>query len=222
MLKHLLPLVEKSRKRTFTAGSTILYMGEVPRAVHILVDGVVRVFSISDQGEEQIVMYHVAGEFFPSPWIFDKSPSTLFFYEAVSDCEIAFVPKADMISYMFAHPSRIKAMLDYYTTSYSASLIHINALEQHRAHDKLLYILYYLCKRHGVTRGKIVTIPFALTHQNLASLVGVTRETTATEMSNLKKKGILTYDNQLYEIHLERLQGAMNEDGFKGLDIQFS
>jgi CRP/FNR family cyclic AMP-dependent transcriptional regulator len=220
MLTHLQPLIDKSRTRNFSAGSTILYMGEVPQTAHILARGVVRVFSISDQGEEQIVMYHTEGEFFPSPWIFNKAPSTLFFYEAVTECSVAFVPRADLITYMQKQPERLLAMLDYFTTNYSASLIHVNALEQHRAHDKLLYILYYLCKRHGKTKGKMVTIPFALTHQNLASLVGVTRETAATEMNNLKKQGILTYDNQLYEVHLERLLNAMNEDGFKGIDIQ--
>ncbi len=220
MLTELSPLIDQSRKRNFSAGSTVLYMGEAPQNAYVVAYGVIRVFSISDQGEEQIVMHHTAGEFFPSTWIFGKSPGTLFFYEAVNDCELAYVPREELIRFMLANPERTSALLDYFTTNFTASLIHVNALEQHRARDKLLYILYYLSKRHGELKGDIVTIPFGLTHQNLASMVGVTRETTATEMSTLKKQGILTYNNQSYMIHIDKLLLAMNEDSFKGIDIR--
>ncbi len=84
MIKHLQPLINSNVLRKFNSGSTILYQGEIPRFACVIAKGIVKVYSISANGDEQIVMYHIQGEFFPSSWIFDKAPSTLFFYETVS------------------------------------------------------------------------------------------------------------------------------------------
>ncbi|MBW3568613.1 Crp/Fnr family transcriptional regulator [Candidatus Parcubacteria bacterium] len=219
MLQYLQPLLENSIKRKYYAGSTIYYQGEVPRSACILVGGIVRVYSISAQGDEQIVVYHVPGEILPSSYIFGKATSALFFYEALTTCDVCFVPKKDFLEYMQAKPERVNALLDYFTTNYSASLIHVNALEQPKARDKLLYILYYLCQRYAKQNSEKAQIPFALTHQNLASLVGLTRETTATEMNKLKKEGLLTYNSQKYVINMEKLLNLIGEDSFRKIDI---
>lgn len=220
MLLHLKPLTDKQISRTFKQGSTILYQGEVPRSACILTKGVVRVYSISSQGEDQIVSIHRRGEFFPTSWIFQKSTGAMFFYEALTDCEVSFAPRDELIEFMSATPERSKALLDYFATNYAASLIRINALEQPKARDKLVYTLYYLCQRFGksLTTGKI-EIPIALTHQNFANLVGITRETTAMEMSRLKKQGILTYRKQKYTVNIDKLVEQVGEESFKSVSI---
>lgn len=219
MLQHLQPLIEQSITRHFASGSTILYQGEVPRHACILTKGVVKVMGISAQGDEQIVTYHVAGEFFPSTWIFGKTPGCLFFYETIKDSTVAFVSRSELMRFMFETPARTQTMLDYFTTNYSASLIHVNALEQPKARDKLLHLLFFLCQRYGVSQFQKINIPFDLTHQNLASLVGLTRETTATEIGKLKKEGILTYNNQHYIVDLEKLLDLIGEDNLRGINI---
>jgi CRP-like cAMP-binding protein len=219
LLDQMQPLVKTSIVRKHSKGSTILYQGEVPRNACILLKGIVRVCSISPQGDTQIVMFHVPGEFFPSSWIFEKASSTLFFYEASEDCEVVNIPKATLVDYMTKDPIRSTALLDYFTTNYSASLIRVNALEQPKARDKLIYTLYYLCQHYGDAMSNKMTIPFALSHQNLAGLVGLTRETTATEMSKLKKQGVLSYANQLYTVDKEKLLSLIGEESFKDIHL---
>ena len=162
MLRQLEPLIQASVVRPYRAGTTILYQGEVPRSACVIARGTVRVLTISSQGDEQIVTYHVAGEFFPTSWIFSKTSSTLFFYEASEDCDIAFVDRQEFITYMHATVDRQQVLMDYFTTSYTASLVRINALEQHKAREKLLYTLYYLCQRHGQPQGRRVLDPSRL------------------------------------------------------------
>jgi len=219
MLKHLDQLISKSVARKYSAGSTIIYQGEVPRSACILVSGTARVLSISTQGGEQTITYHVAGEFFPTSWIFGKATSALFFYDAVTDCEVAFVSRVELNEYMMATKERTEALLDYFTTEHSAALMRVNALEQPKARDKLMYTFYFLCQRYaGESSGQVV-IPLMLTHQNIASLVGLTRETTATEMNKLKKQGILTYENQKYTVNIDKLVELIGEESFKSLKI---
>lgn len=219
MLENLRPLIKKSVKRTYAPGSTIYYQGEVPRSACIIIDGIVRVYSISSQGDEQIITYHDKGEFIPSSWIFSKSAGSLFFYETVDKCEAAFIPRADLVNFINNDPEITKQALDYFATTYTASLIRINALEQAKAREKLLYTLYYLTHRHGVKsgNGSVFDIGLSLTHQAIASLVGLTRETTATEMNKLRKEKILTYNNQKYSIDREKLLLLIGEDSFRHL-----
>ncbi len=206
--------------KSFDKGTIILYQGEVPRSACIIKSGIVRVYSISARGDEQIVTYHIANEFFPSSWIFGKSPSTLFFYEAIDNCEISFVPRNELIEDSMKTPARINDLLDYFTTNYSASLMRINALQQPHAQNKLAYTLYYLCQRYGRGTGKRLEIPLSLTHQNLANLVGLTRETTTTEVNKLKKLGIINQTGQFYSVDTEKLLETIGEDSLRGVNIQ--
>ncbi len=220
MLEQLQPLIKSSVTRSYSAGSTIIYQGEVPRSACLISSGVVRAFGISSQGDEQIVTYYTAGEFFPSSWIFGKTPGSLYFYEAVDDCQVAFVPREELINFMTGSPARMRVMLDYFTTNYAALLIRVNALEQAKAREKLLHTLYYLCQRYGKPKGSQIKIELSLTHQNLAGLVGVTRETTATEMSKFKKQGLLTYENQQYIVNSEKLLDLIGEDSLRDISIR--
>ncbi len=220
MLPHLEPLIKNSLTRKYNADSTIINQGEVPKYACVLVEGLVSVFSISPQGDNQIVIYHVPGEFFPTAWIFGKSSNSLFFYEAVEDCTVAFIPREQLISFMLNKPEKMHAMLDYFTTNFAASMIRVNALQQPRARDKLLYTMYYLAQRYGnLSRGPHIRIPFNLTHQSLANLVGLTRETAATEMNRLKKEGILDYSSQTYTININKVLELIDEDSFKDINI---
>lgn len=217
MLNNLRMLIKDSVRRTYPTGSTIFYQGEVPRSACIIVKGIVRVYSISPQGDEQIVAYHDAGEFIPTSWIFGKTAGSLFFYETVGKCEIAFISREKFLNFFKERKDRMSDLVEYFSNTYTSSLIRISALEQAKAREKLLYTLYYLCLRHGTSEknSSMVKIKLSLTHQALASLIGLTRETTATEMNKLKKEKILRYSRQQYSIDRNKLLNLMGEESFK-------
>lgn len=221
MQEHIAAITENLPSRTYAAGSIILYQGEVPRSVQLLRQGVVRVFAISDQGDEQIVTYHTAGEFFPTSWLFEQAPGSLFFYEAVTECQIAVMAREVFFEALYSSPKATQGLVHYFATNYAALLIRIAALEQPKARQKLLYTLYYLCKRYGQPTGlRRVRISLDLTHQHLAGLVGLTRETTAIEMNRLRKEKILTYANQTYDVNMARLLDVIGEDSLRGVTIE--
>ncbi len=220
MNKDLIDFANDHLVREVSKGSTILYQGEVPRNANILIEGIVRVYSISRSGDEQVVAFHVKGEPFPSSWIFGTTSSSLFFYEAMTKCKIAYIPKDILRQFIYSNTTVISRVLKYFTSSYSSLLLRINAMQQPRARDKLMYTLYYLAIRYGITNGETVKLPITLTHQTLGSLVGLTRETTAMEMSKLKKEKIISYKNQTYIVNIKKLLEILGEENF--IDINNS
>lgn len=205
--------------KVVAAGEIVLYQGEIPRNVMILRQGLVKIYSISSSGEERIVDFAVPGETLATSWVFGNATSTLYYYHALEDCEIYELPKASITEYL-----QIKDvasdMLAKLASHYTASLLRITALEQARARDKILFTFYYLLQRFGrEIAPDWYTIQLSLTHQIIADLVGLTRETTAVELNTIKRTKVLSYKRQKYLVHKERLLKAIGEDSFANISL---
>jgi CRP/FNR family transcriptional regulator len=208
-------------RRTFKKHSILLYQGEAPRLAYMLTSGAIKAYTINSAGEEQIVTFHTGDDIFPGPWIFGKASVTLYYYEALTDCEVLLVERDQLLKLLADKPELATEVMDYYASNYTALLMRVTALEQSRARDKIMFTLYYLLFRYGKpsTAGKF-TLDFALTHSVIASLVGLTRETTTTELSKLKHQKVLEYSARTYTIDKAKLERLLGEDSFSDLMIQ--
>lgn len=205
--------------RSYNPGATILYQGEVPRSAYIVKSGYAKSFNISSDGSEQIVNFHVPGEILPIGWVFGKATASLYFVEAMTQCSLVLVQRDAIQKEIYNQPKLMEAMLDQSVSNYTATMLHICALEQAKAQQKILYTLYYLSRKFGSFKSDKADILIELTHQDIASLVGLTRETTATELNKLKKQGILSYKNKKYQVNVKKLIEAMGEESFLAIKL---
>ncbi len=212
------PFLKNCMVRKYPKGSIIIYQGEVPRSAFFIKEGIIKAYGITSQGEEKIVTFHIKNEPFPTSWIFNKSSSAILYYEATSDCELYIASKEALLEYVDSTPAAKEALFNYYVTNFSGALLRILALEQNKAREKILYTLHHLTERYGreVTRGNY-RIQIELTHQVIASLVGLTRETTAIELNKLRKRGVINYKGHTYEVKKADLIRIMGEDGCNDL-----
>lgn len=208
-------------KRVVKKRTILIYQGEAPRAAHVIKSGVIKMYSVNNAGEEQIVSFQTEGDIFPAPWIFGKVNASLYYYEAVSDCEVMTLPRQELTRIFETNHELMQQTFDYFINTYTGLLMRVTALEQARAIEKILFTLYYLLSRYGKqTKPGIYTVKLNLTHSIIASLVGLTRETTATELNKLRRRGILTYNTHEYNINKEKLERFLGEDSFKDLHLR--
>lgn len=220
ILDGIKPVMDNGLARAYNTGSTILYQGEVPRSAYIVRSGYAKSFNISSDGSEQIVNFHIPGEILPIGWVFGKATASLYFVEAMTDCSLVLVPREAILKQISSNQQLQAAMLDQSISNYTATLLHICALEQAKAQQKILYTLYYLCRKFGsINSSNMADILIELTHQDIASLVGLTRETTATELNKLKKQNILSYKNKKYQVNVRELIEAMGEESFLAIKL---
>jgi CRP/FNR family transcriptional regulator, anaerobic regulatory protein len=211
----------EATQRIFKKRSILLYQGEVPRGAFVLTDGIIKVYSLNAAGEEQVATFHVAGECFPTSWIFNKSSSTQYYYEALTDCTVLNTSKDAIRAAIFGNPAIMEAVSDYFVTNYIGLMMRITALEQARAGEKIMFTLYYLLFRYGrEVRPNVYKVALSLTHTTIASLVGLTRETTSTELNKLKRQKIVTYTAKEYFINKQALERALGEDSFKDVLVR--
>ncbi|MBV9646746.1 MAG: Crp/Fnr family transcriptional regulator [Candidatus Eremiobacteraeota bacterium] len=58
-----------------------------------------------------------------------------------------------------------------------------------RVSDRILHVFQRLAQEHGVPVGDGIRIDVRLTHADIASLIGSTRETVSAEMAQLAREG---------------------------------
>lgn len=209
---------DDSIKRFIKKRTVLLYQGEIPRSAFILKKGIIKVYSINASGDEQIAAFHVTGDILPDTWVFGKATSALYYYEAVTDCELFALSRDSLRDIIQSSPELLAKVFDHIVTNYTGALMRITALEQSRAREKILHTLYYLMFRHGVEhKPGVFTVRLGLTHATIAEMVGLTRETIASELSKLKKRTVLTYNTREYIINKEKLERLLGEDRFDSL-----
>lgn len=209
-----------ANRRTVKKRAVVLYQGEVPRYAYIVLKGVIKSYALTSNGEEQVVKIYPKDSIFSLPWLFEKTNHALYYYEAQTDTELAIVDKDAFFKTVQSNPEHLAALVDYFATLYTGALVHVTALEQSRAREKVLTTLYYLCLSSGTEfkPGKF-KVELHLTHSIIAALCGLTRETTALELSKLKKLGIVKYTARYYLIDKVGIEKQLGEDNFANLKL---
>lgn len=197
-------------------GSILLYQSEVPRRAFVVKKGLIRAYAITNSGEERTIALHDGGDIIPLSWVFGETSTTLFYYDALIDSEVMAVPKEELLQSLKKSPETMAEVLSIAMSEYTSLLLRITALEQSSAAEKIALTLYYLLFRHGKEiKPDIYAIQLKMTQSMIASLVGLTRESTAVNLKILKKKGIVEYNNFSYTVNKSNLERFVGEDSFK-------
>jgi CRP-like cAMP-binding protein len=216
-------LPTQSTRRSVKKRSILIYQGEIPRQAYIVLSGVFKAYRLGNFGEEQIVGFRTKGDMFPETWLFGKTSSALFYYEALEDSEVLTVEKPVLLNLIESQPEIKQQVFDYFINGYTGLLMQITALEQSRAAEKLLLMMYYLMFRYGKeTSPGVYHVGLRLTHTTLGSLMGLTRETTTMELGRLKRKNIVTYDSKGFTINRQELERRLGDESFASLKLQLN
>jgi CRP-like cAMP-binding protein len=206
--------------RQFAKKRTILFQGEIPRSVMVLQSGLVKVYGITTGGDQRTVTLLSAGDIFPIECVFDKSRVSLYYYEALNDSSVLSLPKPDFLAALSSDAALKDQVFQSYMAHYTSATMHIYALEHSHAQEKLVYILQYLVARFGEKQPDGLTkIELRLSHQDIAEMVGLTRETTAVELHRLKDKGLIDYQRFSYFVNVPLLVQATGSDEFENVAV---
>src|ERR1700749_1896276 len=97
-VNYLHAFLERHQVRSYRKGEIIIFQGEAPRTAYVVKSGVVKAYNLSVNGDEKPVGFFDHYDSFPGPWMYDKTPSAVYYYEAFSDeVSVYLVPKADYL-----------------------------------------------------------------------------------------------------------------------------
>jgi len=198
--------------RQVAKGRIIFFQGEAPRHGYGILKGVVRVYALDNDGNEQIVGLYSEDDIFPLEWLMRKNRSTSFYYEALADCELFAINRSEFDSSLNTAELR-QYVVDQFAKESTLGMIRNLALQQPRARDKIIYFFYFLAQRHGrEVSSDLYSLGIPLTHQMLASCLGLTRETVSSELTKLKKDGAVAYRKKKYLVDKKLVINAVGKE----------
>lgn len=212
-MKRLQKLLENYHSKTFAKGEIILFEGEEPSCAYVVKKGVVKTYNITSEGQEKPISFDVEYETFPIGWVFGLLKRSQYYYEAFTDCEVWCVPRAEFMDKIRGNQDLLFVMFRHYINHLLNIQMRLNALEQSKASDKILYTIHFLALRFGEdVREDVVQVNLPLTQQDLANFMGLTRETTGIELKKLEKAGVLRYNRQQYIVNTDKLNDLLDDE----------
>jgi CRP/FNR family cyclic AMP-dependent transcriptional regulator len=206
--------LERHPVHRFAKHEIIVFQGEAPRSAFVVKSGIVKAYNLSTGGDEKPVAFYETDSTFPATWVFSKAGSATYYYEAFTpEVEVYAIDRAEFVKFITKRPELLYQEFERLLAEQLGNTIRLNALQHSKARDKLIYTLHYLALTHGTPGSQTITLKFDLTHQDLANLTGLTRETAATELNKLKKQGVIDYGkNTPYHLSLSRLTKLLNDE----------
>ncbi|MHA7965425.1 Crp/Fnr family transcriptional regulator [Paenibacillus sp. CAU 1782] len=154
--------------------------------------GKVRLYRLNEDGKQFTIDLLNEGNIFGE--MKDVSLGTRgLFIEAVQESDICMMDRERFENYLIRHPQFMMNMIK----AISDRLSHMSSLAQHLAlgklHDKIIHILTELSGRFGVQEEDdgFSVINMAISHQEIAHLIGVTREAVSVALKELGEAGTI-------------------------------
>lgn len=192
--------------RHFEQGEILIYQDEAPSKLFALRSGFVKVHSISESGDERIVWMAKKYDFIPLDLLFDKAPTSSYFYTAFTDLDAFVVDRQDFMDFVRDDQDALLGIVESLAEKYTGLLKHLNALQQSKAKGKLLQTLEFIASRFNESEyGDKYDLTLPLTHQDIANLAGISRETASVELKLLKEQSLIDYTPSSFVVYTDKI-----------------
>ena len=178
--------------RHYKKGEVLIRADDDPQGIFCLKKGYVRQYTISKTGLELTLHILRPISYFPMVWAINGTPN-VYYFEALTAVEVERAPREDVVNFIKDKHTIIFDLLSELIEDYAESLNRIEHLVFSDAYRRVISVLLYIVKHFGEKHLKGFIVNHRFTQQDIATLVGVARETAGNELVKLEKKGLVKY-----------------------------
>ncbi len=186
----------KYQPMAYKKGELILRAEDVPFGVYFLKSGFVRQYLLSPSGETFIVHIYKPGSFFPLTWILNDTPN-VYHFEAMSPVVVVRAPKDVFLEFLKHHADVLFYATQRLALGLSGFVSRVAQLILDDAYTKTILLLLYYAENFGEKSKEGIMLTIPLTHREIASWIGTTRETASLQVETLVKKGLIMTKGRL-------------------------
>lgn len=188
---------KETRKRDI-----LFYEGEPCDVIYFIHHGRVKVYKTTEDGREQIVNLLGKGDIFPHVGWYGGStyPATA---ESLEDGQLYFLYVNKFIQLLESTPRLTVKLLQEFDGKIRELQSRLSNVLSRDMTEKIHNVLHSLAKDKGRKKEEGYYLEIELTHQDIANMVGTTRETASRIISQLKKEGKLQLDHKMLLIKRE-------------------
>lgn len=208
------PALESLDKIKYTAaypqGAVLFVEGQMPRGIYMLCKGRVKMSTTSSDGKTLILKIAQPGEVLGLHATVSGSP-----YEITAEtgqpCQLNFIKREDFLRFLQKHGDACLQAAQHLSKDCQSAYQQIRSLGlSHSAPERLARLL--LEWSVGFNASDEVKVKLSLTHEEIAQIIGTSRETVTRVLAEFRKKQIAILKGSTLTIRnkpaLERLVGS--------------
>ncbi len=189
--EELLKALDKISVRSYGKNEIALLQEDSNRFMYLILKGSVKVILVNEEGKEIILAIHRAGDFFGEMSLIDGR-ATSATVVAADACTIAMISKDNFYTLLFTEKKILLSLLNVFCQRIRTSNKTIEIMSHTSASYRIKTLLLMLCERHGEKAGSGTMLSIQMTHQDIADMTGLTRETVTKIMNEMKEDGAIS------------------------------
>ena len=191
-------------ERRYPKGTPIFSRGDPANAIYIVKEGRVRILSLSDKGTETIVHILKEGAIFGELLLSEE----VRFFNAVAgtDTLVTVLSKGSLVELLTSIPTISKNFIRLLSKRLAKVEMESGEFGHTWSYNRLSKVLLRLCEEHGRETPNGTLISLRLTHEDLANLIGTTRETVTTQMIRFRRMGLVKSQDRFLVVNKSRLK----------------
>jgi CRP/FNR family transcriptional regulator len=194
---------------SYKKGEYIIRPGEAPASVFYIESGLVKAYDISKYGEENLLIIRKNHEVFPLIWAITGLERSII-YQAMNDVVVWRISRDDYLKELCSNTELLPPLLDMVTEMYRIHSERIINLEYRTVRERVISFLLTMGKRFGKVSNGGIVIEVPLRHQDIASSVNASRETSSRELGRLEREGHIKNDQLTITItDVKKLQALL-------------
>jgi CRP/FNR family cyclic AMP-dependent transcriptional regulator len=183
--------VSHCHRRKYPAKSTIIYAGDKPDTLYLIIEGSVSVLIEDNDGRELVLAYLNAGDFFGEMGLFDGQDVRSAWVRAKVECEVAEVSYAKFQQLGKENPEILLKLASQMALRLRNTSRKVSDLAFLDVTGRVARTLLDLCKQpDAMTHPEGMQIK--ITRQELGRLVGCSREMVGRVLKALEDQGLIT------------------------------
>src|SRR3990172_1471653 len=190
-------------ERRYRKGATIFSKDDSADSLYIVKDGRVRLLSLSDKGTETILHILTQGAIFGELLLSEEKRALT--AVAGTDVLVTVIPKGSLVELLSSIPTVSKNFIRLLSKRLAKVEKEFADSGHTWSYHRLSKVLLRLCEEHGQETRKGTVIPLRLTHEDLANLIGTTRETVTTQLNRFRRKGLIEREGRFLLVNRQRL-----------------
>jgi CRP/FNR family cyclic AMP-dependent transcriptional regulator len=208
--EELLGISTKVVIREFSKNEIILHEEDSNDFMYVVLFGKVKVVKATEEGKEIILAIHHSNELFGEVSLIDgkTSPATVL---ATENSLVAIISKSDFYA-LLNERKVLDTLLGILCERLRESWKMIHILNSKNAMQRIKMLLVILSYNKGEKTPDGLVINYKLTHQDIADMAGLTRETVTRVLDKLQKDGdIAVLKNKFIRMNSSFFSGDLNK-----------
>lgn len=205
---QLLALNQSGKMRTLHKGDFVFRTGEHASGVFFLKSGKIKISQPVSNGKEVILWFCFGGDIFGLAEAAQHGEREVS-AQACERCEILSIPQTRFNAYLFEHPQVMYLLLQVMSSRLRCLSETLANVAGEPVQTRLARLMFWLCARYGRREGDSVVMSVHITHQEIADMIGATRQTVTTIMGDFKRRRMLETHHRFIHIIDKKLFGTL-------------